>query len=124
MDALLLLAPTTDSTGYYTGRGDFAMLPDGRLQRRGEREVVPFIYAGAAILAPALFEGAPSGAFGLTQLFDRAGEQRPAVRPAARRRVDACRNPRGRGGRQHGAGHRALTSAAPENPPRVLKSKS
>ena len=72
MDALLLLAPTSDSIGY-TGRGDFAMLPDGRLRRRGEREVVPFVYAGAAILAPALFAGAPSGAFPLTLLFERAG---------------------------------------------------
>jgi len=73
MDALLLLAPTTDSIGY-AGRGDFAMLPDGRLRRRAEREVVPFVYAGAAILAPALFADAPSGAFPLTQLFDRAGD--------------------------------------------------
>ena len=72
MDALLLLAPTTDSIGY-TGRGDFAMLPDGRLRRRGEREVVPFVYSGAAILAPALFAAAPAGAFPLTLLFDRAG---------------------------------------------------
>jgi MurNAc alpha-1-phosphate uridylyltransferase len=73
MDALLLLAPTTNSIGY-AGRGDFAMLPDGRLLRRAEREVVPFVYAGAAILAPALFADAPSGAFPLTLLFDRAGE--------------------------------------------------
>jgi MurNAc alpha-1-phosphate uridylyltransferase len=73
MDALLLLAPATGSIGY-EGRGDYAMLPDGRLQRRGEREVVPFIYAGAAILAPTLFADAPSGAFALTRLFDRAGE--------------------------------------------------
>jgi MurNAc alpha-1-phosphate uridylyltransferase len=72
MDALLLLAPTTNSIGY-SGRGDFAMLPDGRLRRRGEREVVPFVYAGAAILSPALFAGAPAGAFPLTPLFDRAG---------------------------------------------------
>ena len=72
MDALLLLAPTADSIGY-SGRGDFAMLPDGRLRRRGEREVVPFVYAGAAILSPALFAGAPAGAFPLTPLFDRAG---------------------------------------------------
>jgi len=76
MDALLLLAPTTESIGY-SGRGDFAMLPDGRLRRRGEREVVPFVYAGAAILSPALFADAPSGAFPLTRLFDRAaGEDR------------------------------------------------
>ena len=50
MDALLLLAPTATSIGY-SGRGDFAMAPDGRLRRRAEREVVPFVYAGAAVLA-------------------------------------------------------------------------
>src|SRR5690349_8597276 len=74
MDALLLLAPTATSVGY-AGRGDFAMGPDGRLRRRAEREVVPFVYAGIAILAPALFRDAPSGEFALTQLFDRAIEQ-------------------------------------------------
>jgi len=74
MDALLLLAPTTDSIGY-AGRGDFAMLPDGSLRRRRENEVVPFVYAGAAILSPALFADAPTGAFPLTVLFDRAGEK-------------------------------------------------
>jgi len=71
MDALLLLAPTTGSIGY-AGRGDFAMAPDGRLRRRAEREVAPFVFAGAAILAPALFKGAPKGEFSLTDLFDRA----------------------------------------------------
>jgi N-acetyl-alpha-D-muramate 1-phosphate uridylyltransferase len=72
MDLLLLLAPTAGSIGY-SGRGDFAMLPDGRLRRRREHEVVPFVYAGAAILSPALFADVPSGAFSLTLLFDRAG---------------------------------------------------
>jgi MurNAc alpha-1-phosphate uridylyltransferase len=73
MDALLLLAPTTSSIGY-SGRGDYAMSPDGRLRRRRENQVVPFVYAGAAILSPVLFADAPAGAFGLTSLFDRAGE--------------------------------------------------
>jgi len=73
MDALLLLAPSADSIGY-AGRGDYAMQPDGRLRRRAEQEVVPFVYAGAAILSPALFADAPTGAFALTRLFDRAGE--------------------------------------------------
>ena len=73
MDALLLLAPSVGSLGYQ-GRGDYTMRDDGRLRRRGESEVAPFIYAGAAILAPALFAGAPQGAFGLTSLFDRAAE--------------------------------------------------
>jgi MurNAc alpha-1-phosphate uridylyltransferase len=74
MDALLLLAPTASSVGY-TGRGDFSMAPDGKLRRRGERDVVPFVYAGIALISPALFRDAPSGAFPLTELFDRAIEQ-------------------------------------------------
>src|SRR5947209_2086100 len=73
MDALVLLAATATSIGY-DGRGDFAMAPDGRLTRRGERQVVPFVYAGAAVLSPALFADAPKGAFSLNTLFDRAIE--------------------------------------------------
>lgn len=72
MDALLLLAPRAGSIGY-EGCGDFALLPDRRLRRRGERETVPFVYAGAAILSPALFANVPSGAFPLTLVLDRAG---------------------------------------------------
>ncbi len=74
MDALLLLAPTSGSIGY-AGRGDFGMAADGRLRRRAEREVTPFVFAGAAILSPALFKDAPQGEFPLTLLFDRAAEQ-------------------------------------------------
>lgn len=74
MDILLLMAPTAGSIGY-TGSGDYAMLPDGGLRRRAEREVVPFVYAGVAILSPAIFADAPSGEFALTKLFDRAGAQ-------------------------------------------------
>ena len=72
MDVLLLLAATAGSVGY-SGRGDYAMEPDGRLRRRDENEVVPFVYAGAAILTPALFADAPAGEFSLNLLFDRAG---------------------------------------------------
>ncbi|MEA2979588.1 MAG: N-acetyl-alpha-D-muramate 1-phosphate uridylyltransferase, partial [Alphaproteobacteria bacterium] len=71
MDAVLLLAPVSTSIGY-GGRGDFTMAPDGRLTRRAERDVAPFVYAGAAILRPELFEDAPAGAFSLTKLFERA----------------------------------------------------
>ena len=71
MDALLLLAPTAGSIGY-SGRGDFTMSPEGALRRRAEQEVAPFVYAGAAILSPALFKGAPSGELSLTTLFERA----------------------------------------------------
>lgn len=71
MDALLLLAPVSTSIGY-AGRGDFTMAADGRLTRRGERDVAPFVYAGVAILRPELFKDTPDGAFSLTMLFDRA----------------------------------------------------
>ncbi len=71
MDALLLLAPVSTSIGY-TGRGDFTMSTDGRLTRRGEQDVAPFVYAGAAVLRPELFKDAPPGAFSLTVLFNRA----------------------------------------------------
>lgn len=73
MDAVVLLAATATSIGY-EGRGDFAMAPDGRLKRRAERQVVPFVYAGAAVLSPSLFAGAPQGAFSLNRMFDRAIE--------------------------------------------------
>jgi N-acetyl-alpha-D-muramate 1-phosphate uridylyltransferase len=71
MDALLLLAPAAGSIGY-AGRGDFTMAADGRLQKRGEQTSAPFVYAGAAILSPALFADAPEGEFPLTLLFARA----------------------------------------------------
>jgi MurNAc alpha-1-phosphate uridylyltransferase len=74
MDILLLMAPTANSIGY-AGCGDYAMLPDGALRRRKENQVVPFVYAGVAILSPALFAGAPAGEFSLTKLFDSANEQ-------------------------------------------------
>ncbi len=73
MDALLLLASTVNAIGY-GGRGDFLLDKDGRLTRRPQRAVAPFVYAGAAILSPRLFDGAPEGAFSLNVLFDRAIE--------------------------------------------------
>jgi N-acetyl-alpha-D-muramate 1-phosphate uridylyltransferase len=74
MDILLLMAPTASSIGY-NGLGDYAMLPDGALRKRKEHQVVPFVYAGAAIMSPSLFTDAPSGEFSLTRMFDRANEQ-------------------------------------------------
>jgi MurNAc alpha-1-phosphate uridylyltransferase len=71
MDAALLLASTVHAVGY-SGRGDFLLDKDGRLSRRPERLVAPFVYAGAAILHPRLFADTPDGAFSLNLLFDRA----------------------------------------------------
>ena len=74
MDILLLMAPTTDSIGY-SGSGDYTMLADGTLRRRKEHQVVPFVFAGVAIMSPAIFQHAPQGAFALTRIFDAVNEQ-------------------------------------------------
>lgn len=71
MDALLLLAGRAGSIGY-EGRGDFLRDGDGRLARRPAEGEAPFVYAGAAVLSPALFAGTPEGAFSLNLVFDRA----------------------------------------------------
>ncbi|CAH0190342.1 nucleotidyltransferase family protein [Roseomonas sp. CECT 9278] len=73
MDALLLMVRTTQVDGA-VGLGDFLLDPLGRMRRPKEREIAPYLYAGVQILSPALFEGAPSGAFSLNRLYDRAVE--------------------------------------------------
>ena len=47
----------------------------GALRKRKEKQVVPFVYAGAAIMSPSMFTDAPTGEFSLTKMFDRANEQ-------------------------------------------------
>jgi N-acetyl-alpha-D-muramate 1-phosphate uridylyltransferase len=74
MDALLLLAPAKGSIGY-GGSGDFSLHADGHLVARVTGTQAPLVYAGVAILAPALFQAAPEGAFSLTALFERAAAQ-------------------------------------------------
>jgi MurNAc alpha-1-phosphate uridylyltransferase len=71
MDCLLLLAPLSTSIGY-GARGDFDMAPDGRLARRGERQIVPFAFAGVSLCEASLLDGAPQGPFSLNLLWDRA----------------------------------------------------
>jgi N-acetyl-alpha-D-muramate 1-phosphate uridylyltransferase len=71
MDALLLLQPTATAVGY-EGLGDFVMDQLGRLRRREEGEVAPFLFAGLQILSPGLFAGTPDGPFSLNLIYDRA----------------------------------------------------
>ena len=71
MDCLLLLAPLSTSIGY-SGRGDFDMGPEGHISRRGERQVVPFAFAGVSICSAAIFKDVPEGPFSLNLLWDRA----------------------------------------------------
>ncbi|MGI9401165.1 MAG: nucleotidyltransferase family protein [Rhizobiaceae bacterium] len=74
MDILLLVCGIAEAVGY-SGMGDFTMEPDGRLKRRDEREMGPFVYAGAAVLHPRIFRDLPGPAFSLNRQFDEALEQ-------------------------------------------------
>lgn len=71
MDCLMLLALGATSIGY-TGSGDFVMAADGRLTRRRERQVAPFVFTGVSLVHPRLFDDAPSGAYSLNHVWDAA----------------------------------------------------
>ena len=71
MDSLMLVAPLAASIGY-DGLGDFQMDPAGRLTRQTGPKMAPFVFAGVSIAHPRLFEGAPTGAFSLNKLWDKA----------------------------------------------------
>ncbi len=73
MDALLMLHSTVEGHGY-DGIGDFNADADGRLTRRPESEVCPWLFAGLQILHPRLFTDAPDGAYSLNTLYDGALE--------------------------------------------------
>ena len=71
MDVLLMLTATVRATGY-DGSGDFMMDPVGKLTRRPERQIAPYVFTGVQILHPRIFEDAPSGPFSMNVLYDRA----------------------------------------------------
>jgi len=71
MDALLLVVPLARAH-CHGGRGDFHMDPLGRLTRRGQRRVAPFVYTGIQLISHRLLEGAPEGPFSTNVLWDRA----------------------------------------------------
>ena len=71
MDGLLLLVPLARATGY-EGRGDFTMDPVGRLGRRVERRVAPYVFSGVQLLAKRLFHGEPVEPFSMWRVWDKA----------------------------------------------------
>jgi MurNAc alpha-1-phosphate uridylyltransferase len=71
MDALLLVVPLARAMGY-EGLGDFHMDAAGRLARRRERRVAPYVFSGIQILSRRLFAQAPAGPFSLNLLYDHA----------------------------------------------------
>ncbi len=74
MDILLLVAATTASVGV-DWAGDFLMSPDGRLSRRKETEVAPFVYTGVGIVEPQLFAAETRDVFRLAPFFFAAAEK-------------------------------------------------
>jgi MurNAc alpha-1-phosphate uridylyltransferase len=73
MDALLLVHPTVSAVGY-GGSGDFFLDLAGKLSRRREQQVAPFLFTGLQILHPRLFAGLEPGKFSLNVVYDRALE--------------------------------------------------
>jgi MurNAc alpha-1-phosphate uridylyltransferase len=72
MDCLLLLCDPRHTTGY-DGKGDFAIAADGRLRRaKSAPDAKAFAYIGGYLVHPRLFADAPTGAFSMNQLWDRA----------------------------------------------------
>ena len=71
MDILLLAANASTSIGV-DWQGDFNMAPDGKLARREERSVAPFVYAGVGIMKPELFAGEKREVFRLAPYFFEA----------------------------------------------------
>jgi MurNAc alpha-1-phosphate uridylyltransferase len=71
MDCLLLLSPLERTVGY-DGSGDFVRDSQGQLQRKGKAEGKPLAYIGGYLVAPRLFQDAPSGKFSMNVLWDRA----------------------------------------------------
>jgi MurNAc alpha-1-phosphate uridylyltransferase len=73
VDVVLLLHRTVQVHAE-TGLGDFALDQLGKPRRRGEREIAPYIFAGASLMRPVLLDGMPPGAFSLNRAWDRAIE--------------------------------------------------
>ena len=73
MDALLMMASIIRSTGY-DGDGDFLMDCVGRLTRRPERLIAPFVFSGVQIVHPRLFAKAPPSPFSMNVLYAHAEE--------------------------------------------------
>lgn len=71
MDILLMLAAHGQATGH-GDKSDFTIGTDGRLARYAEGAGTGYIYAGAAILHPRIFDGADTDAHSLNREFNTA----------------------------------------------------
>jgi N-acetyl-alpha-D-muramate 1-phosphate uridylyltransferase len=72
MDCLLLICDPVQTTGY-DGRGDFVLHGDNRITRaRLSPDRTALAYIGGYLVHPRLFKDAPTGAFSMNLLWDRA----------------------------------------------------
>ena len=71
MDALLLVVPHARAMNF-NGPGDFHMDPMGRLSRRRDGRIAPFIYTGIQLVSHRLLRDAPEGPFSTNILWNRA----------------------------------------------------
>ncbi len=70
-DFLLLLAEHNSAIGF-DGNGDFFCDPDGRLQRRGNADFAPYIFAGCYLVHPRVLDNIPVHPFSMNVLWNRA----------------------------------------------------
>ncbi|MGB3166452.1 MAG: nucleotidyltransferase family protein [Alteraurantiacibacter sp.] len=71
MDALLLLVPHKGAHNF-RGLGDFHLDGEGRVSRRADRRVAPFVFTGIQLIAKRLLRDAPEGKFSTNVLWSRA----------------------------------------------------
>ncbi|MFT4090304.1 MAG: nucleotidyltransferase family protein [Asticcacaulis sp.] len=74
MDALLLLAHMSRSTGF-DGAGDFFLEQDGRLRFRNQAATAPYAYMGVHITHPNIVDMVEAEAFSLTPIWRAKAEQ-------------------------------------------------
>jgi len=70
MDALLLLAPLAQTSGF-DGPGDFFLGDDGRLSFRDDADRAPYAFMGVHLTKPKIVDGEPDGPFSLTRVWRR-----------------------------------------------------
>ncbi|MEL7543219.1 MAG: nucleotidyltransferase family protein [Pseudomonadota bacterium] len=70
MDTAFLLAPVARTLGY-DGKGDFDLSEDGHVTRGGYGGAA-YVFAGASIAHPRLFDGTAVEAFSLNRVWDKA----------------------------------------------------
>ncbi|GJL94831.1 MAG: mannose-1-phosphate guanylyltransferase [Hyphococcus sp.] len=70
MDALLLLVPIKQTSGY-DGAGDFTISRDNQITLRSG-ETAPLVFTGLQMIAPSLIDHGPDGPFSTKLLWERA----------------------------------------------------